>query len=67
MRILKFYRRPGRPEFAELVRTGPLGLLINHPLDKPYTKRTAEWLAPGEVWIDWCRVIAPAHESPPSP
>jgi hypothetical protein len=55
MQILKFYRRPDRPEFAELVRTGPLGILINHPLDKPYRKRTAEWITPEEVRIAWCR------------
>jgi hypothetical protein len=55
MKIIKLYRKPDKPEFYELVRTGAWGLLVNYPIDKPDRKREARWLDVGSVYIDWVR------------
>jgi hypothetical protein len=55
MKIIKLYRKPDKPEFYELVRTGTWGLLVNYPIDKPDRKREARWLDVGSVYIDWVR------------
>lgn len=62
MLIIKFYRRPNRPEFAHLVQVCAIPghslhgfWLINHPVWKPYARREAEWIDPNDVYVDWVR------------
>jgi hypothetical protein len=55
MKIVKLYRKPDKPEFYILVRSGGLGFLVNYPIDKPDTKRIARWFNLDEVYIDWVR------------
>lgn len=58
MKVIKLYRKPDKPEFFIYVRRGKHGLLVNYPIDKPDRKRSARWLALGEVYIDWLREFA---------
>lgn len=55
MLVIKLYRKPNRPEFYKLVRVGEWGMLLNYPIDKPDRKRSARWIEPKEVYIDWIR------------
>ena len=55
MKVVKLYRKPDKPEFFGLIKTGEWGLLVEYPLDKPYRKRVSRWLGLDEVYIDWVR------------
>lgn len=57
MVVIKFFERPDIPQYAIAVRTGPLGLLINYPLDKPERKREARWIDLDRVHVEWVRNI----------
>jgi hypothetical protein len=58
MKIIKLYRKPDKPEFYALVRTGEQGLLVNYPIEVPDRKRSARWFDVNEVYIDWIREIS---------
>lgn len=54
MIIAKVYIKPNKPQFWHLVKYRPdWGLLVNYPLDVPYGKRTAKWVLPQDIHIDW--------------
>jgi hypothetical protein len=55
MRVIKLYRNPNHPEFYSLVRVRGENLLVNYPIDKPYSKQSARWFNFSEVYIDWIR------------
>jgi hypothetical protein len=55
VKVIKLYRKPDKPEFFGLIKTGKWGLLVEYPLDKPYSKRVSRWLGLDEVYIDWIR------------
>jgi len=57
MRVVKLYRKPDKPEFFALVKTGKWGILVEAPIDKPYHKRMGKWFGLNEVYIDWIREI----------
>lgn len=57
MHVIKFYEgRSTTPQYASFIRRDEKGhLLINEQIDKPYGKRTARWLDPKDVRIEWIR------------
>ena len=55
MVVIKVYQKPDKPEFYAYVRSGKWGLLVNYPIDKPERKRSAKWIDPNIVRIDWIR------------
>jgi len=58
MKVIKLYRRPDKPEFYRLVRVDKdMGLLLNYPIELPDVKRSARWVQPNEVFIDWIREV----------
>lgn len=57
MRVIKLYRKPDKPEFYALIKTGEWGLLVEAPIDKPYRKRMCKWFGLDEIYIDWVREI----------
>ena len=58
MRVIKLYRKPDKPEFFRLVRVDAQGdMLLNYPIEVPDVKRSARWVKPDEVYIDWIKEI----------
>ena len=58
MLIIKLYHKPDKPEFYRLVRFDKdMGLLLNYPIEVPDVKRSARWVKPSEVFIDWIREV----------
>ncbi len=58
MVVIKLYRKPDTPEFFRLVRFDKdMGLLLNYPIEVPDVKRSARWVKPDEVFIDWIREV----------
>ena len=55
MKVIKLYRKPNKPEFYALVRSGEQGLLVNYPIESPDRKRSARWFFFDEVYIDWIK------------
>ena len=56
MVVIKLYQKPDKPEFYAYVRSDKeWGLLVNYPIDKPDSKRSAKWIDPNIVRIDWIR------------
>jgi hypothetical protein len=52
------YHKPDKPEFYRLVRFDKdMGLLLNYPIEVPDVKRSARWVKPDEVYIDWIKEI----------
>jgi len=57
MQVIKFYEgRSTTPIYAALVRQNEEGhLLINEPTGVAYGKRTARWLDPKDIRVEWIR------------
>jgi len=56
--VIKLYHKPDKPEFYRLVRFDKdMGLLLNYPIEVPDVKRSARWVKPDEVYIDWIKEI----------
>lgn len=57
MQVIKFYEgRSTTPIYAALVRQDEQGhLLINEPTGVAYGKRTARWLDPKNIRVEWIR------------
>jgi hypothetical protein len=55
MKVIKVYQKPDKPEFYAYVRSGKWGVLVVYPIDKPDSKRSAKWIDPNIVRIDWIR------------
>lgn len=57
MRVIKFFEgKSTTPQYAAFIRQDERGhLLINEPTSKPYGKRTARWLDPEKVRVEWIR------------
>jgi len=34
-----------------------MGLLLNYPIEVPDVKRSARWVKPSEVYIDWIKEV----------
>lgn len=63
MVVIKLYRRPDTPEFYRLVRVDKdMGLLLNYPIELPDVKRSARWVQPSEVFIDWIREVCDVEQ-----
>jgi hypothetical protein len=55
MVVIKVYQKPDKPEFYAYVRSGKWGLLVTYPISKPDSKRSAKWIDPNIVRIDWIK------------
>jgi hypothetical protein len=59
MLVIKLYRKPDKPEFFRLVRVDAQGdMLLNYPIEVPDSKRTAVWIAPNNVRVEWIKEFA---------
>ena len=65
MKVIKLYmHRESEPRFFEFIKIGDANLadaglykwvLVAYPLDKPEPKRSAKWLDPSRIRIDWIK------------
>ena len=66
MRLIKYYKRPDRPEIVRLdkVATEDFGvvkrgdMLVSYPLHLAEPMRLSMWVRSGDVYIDWIREVA---------
>ena len=65
MRLIKYYKRPDRPEIVRLdtVATEDFGcvkrgdMLVSYPLHLEEPMRLSMWLRSGEVHVEWVREL----------
>lgn len=63
MRLIKYYKRPDRPEIVRLdkIATTDFGcvkrgdMLVTYPLHLQDHMRLSMWVKPSDVYIDWIR------------
>ena len=66
MRLIKYYKRPDRPEIVRLdkIATEDFGcvkrgdMLVTYPLHLQDHMRLCMWLDPKTVYVDWIREIS---------
>ena len=56
MKVVKLYRKPDKPEYFKLVKVNDQGdMLLNYPIGSPDSKRSAVWIAPNNVRVEWIK------------
>jgi hypothetical protein len=70
MRLIKYYKRPDRPEIVRLdkIATEDFGcvrrgdILVTYPLHLQDHMRLCMWLNPKTVHVDWIREVSDAND-----
>lgn len=65
MRIIKYYKKPNKPEIVRLdmVATEDFGcvkrgdMLVSYPLHLREGMRLSMWVKPSDVYIEWIREV----------
>lgn len=65
MRLIKYYKRPDRPEIVRLdkIATEDFGcvkrgdMLVTYPIHLSEGLRLNMWLKPKDVWVEWIREV----------
>lgn len=65
MRLIKYYKKPNKPEIVRLdkIATTDFGcvqkgdMLVSYPLHLQESMRLSMWVKPSDVYIDWIREV----------